>query len=106
MKKLNLLALAAASALGIMTASGTGCSDDTTETTDAGSQITDGGKNNKDGGSDGQDAGSGDAGMPECYDNPQNHFEIINACTNAQKVEKTVDVSAKLLPDGGLPPAP
>ena len=106
MKNLNVLALAAAGVLGIMTASGAGCADDTSNTTtDAGNTVVDAG-NKGDAGNEIVDAGPTDAGTPDCYDNPKTHLEIINACTDAQKIEKTVDVSAKLLPDGGLPPAP
>jgi hypothetical protein len=51
----------------------------------------------------------GDGGaMPDgsdCFMNPTTHYEIINACTNAQKVEKTVNLPL-LYPDGGLPPTP
>ena len=38
----------------------------------------------------------------DCFTNPTNHFEIINACTNAQKVDKHPNLPL-LLPDGGLP---
>jgi hypothetical protein len=40
-----------------------------------------------------------------CYVNPQTHFEIINACTTAQGVDK-LPVLPLLLEDGGLPPLP
>lgn len=50
------------------------------------------------GGSDGGDAGPGD-----CFMNPKTHYEIINACTDAVKIEKN-PVLPKLLADGGLPP--
>lgn len=55
----------------------------------------------------GQDAGGGadggDAGPSDCVMSPKTHAEIINACTNAQKITKN-PVLQKLLPDGGLPP--
>jgi hypothetical protein len=57
---------------------------------DAGPSSPDGGGNTGDGGSD-------------CFENPKTHFEIINACTNAQKITKNPQLN-KLLPDGGLPP--
>jgi hypothetical protein len=48
------------------------------------------------------------AGEPECYDNPTTHREIINACTDAEKIEK--DPVLPLLEEDGslpdLPPAP
>jgi hypothetical protein len=40
-----------------------------------------------------------------CFNNPTTHYEIINACTNAQFVDKTPNLPL-LLPDGGLPPLP
>ena len=40
-----------------------------------------------------------------CFMNPQTHYEIINACTNAQAVDKQPNLPL-LLPDGGLPPLP
>ena len=40
-----------------------------------------------------------------CFENPQTHEEIINACTNAQKIFK--DSHPPLLePDGTLPSLP
>ena len=47
------------------------------------------------------------AGPPDaaCFDNPTTHYEIINACTNAQFVDKHPNLPL-LLPDGGLPPLP
>ena len=40
-----------------------------------------------------------------CFTNPQTHYEIINACTNAQSVDKT-PVLPLQEPDGGMPPLP
>jgi hypothetical protein len=49
-----------------------------------------------------QDAGPPDA---SCFENPQTHYEIINACTTAQQIYK--DTNPPLLePDGTLPPLP
>ena len=49
-----------------------------------------------------QDAGAPDA---SCFENPQTHYEIINACTTAQKIYK--DSHPPLLnPDGTLPMLP
>ncbi len=40
-----------------------------------------------------------------CFTNPTTHKEIINACTDAQKIER--DVTPPLLnPDGSLPQLP
>jgi hypothetical protein len=44
----------------------------------------------------------GDGGPKDCFDNPQTHYEIINACTNATKIQKNPTLP-RLLPDGGLP---
>jgi hypothetical protein len=41
----------------------------------------------------------------DCFTNPKTHFEIINACTSAQKIAKSPSLPL-LLPDGGLPPPP
>ncbi|MET0387690.1 MAG: hypothetical protein ABW321_17095 [Polyangiales bacterium] len=49
----------------------------------------------------GQDAGGGG----DCIKNPTTHLEIINACTDAEVVEKD-PVLPLLLSDGGLPPLP
>ena len=55
-----------------------------------------------------QDAGvtAGDAPADaSCFTNPQTHYEIINACTNAQKIYK--DSHPPLLDqDGTLPSLP
>lgn len=40
-----------------------------------------------------------------CFTNPTTHYEIINACTNAQFVDKHPNLPLTL-PDGGLPPLP
>ena len=60
---------------------------------------------NDSGGSNGDlDAGTlPDGATKDCFDNPKTHFEIINACTNATRIEKNPTLP-KLLPDGGLPP--
>ena len=72
------------------------------------------------GGSGGQgtpgDAGTGpevgvplDAGpeaAPPCVTNPTTYLEIINACTDAQAVDKTDDLSKMNQPDGALGPLP
>ena len=48
-----------------------------------------------------------DGGAPDasCFTNPTTHHEIINACTNAQFVDKNPTLPLRL-PDGGLPPLP
>jgi hypothetical protein len=66
-------------------------------------------------GESGGNNAKGDAGVPvdaapsqpdaSCFTNPQTHDEIINACTDAQKIYK--DSRPPLLePDGTLPPLP
>ncbi len=53
------------------------------------------------------DAGGGDGGgdgsAADCVVNPKTHVEIINACTDASKFDKTPSLPL-LLADGGLPP--
>lgn len=57
-----------------------------------------------------RDAGPKDGGIDapvdaSCFENPQTHYEIINACTTAQKIYK--DSHPPLLnDDGSLPPLP
>jgi hypothetical protein len=41
-----------------------------------------------------------------CFTNPTTYFEIINACTDAEAIDKVVDLSPMSLPDGGLKPLP
>ncbi|MFI5308579.1 MAG: hypothetical protein ACHQ53_14565 [Polyangiales bacterium] len=53
----------------------------------------------------GHDAGSAqDAGVA-CSTHPSTHEEIINACTDAEVVDKNPKLPL-LLADGGLPPLP
>jgi hypothetical protein len=45
--------------------------------------------------------------QPTCFSGtPQNYLDIINACTDAQAIDKQVDLSPMNLPDGGLQPLP
>jgi hypothetical protein len=46
-------------------------------------------------------------GTPDaaCFTNPTTYHEIINACTDAQKIYKNTHPPFEL-PDGGLPPLP
>jgi hypothetical protein len=46
-----------------------------------------------------------DAAVP-CSSNPQTYLEIINACTDAQAIDKVVNLAPMSLPDGGLQPLP
>ncbi len=55
-----------------------------------------------DAGGDGDD----DASPPPCFTNPQTYLEIINACTDAEAIDKTDDLSPMNLADGGLQPLP
>jgi hypothetical protein len=44
---------------------------------------------------------------PTCFSGtPTTYLEIINACTDAQAIDKNVDLSPMNLPDGGLQPLP
>jgi hypothetical protein len=47
----------------------------------------------------------GAGGAPDCYMNPKTHFEIINACTDADKQDKKPTLPLEYA-DGGLPPLP
>lgn len=63
-----------------------------------------------DGGSNPKDAGPKDGGIDSppdasCFENPQTHEEIINACTEAQKIYKDSH-PALMNPDGTLPSLP
>jgi hypothetical protein len=49
--------------------------------------------------------GGGTGGAPDCYPNPMTHLEIINACTDAQRID-AMPVLPLLEMDGGLPPLP
>lgn len=51
------------------------------------------------------DTGATDAGGETCSMSPMTHLEIINACTDAEFVEKAVSLPL-LNPDGTLPPLP
>ena len=47
-----------------------------------------------------------DAGVPpDCYPAPKTHLEIINACTDAERIDAK-PVLPLLTADGGLPPLP
>ena len=54
-----------------------------------------------------KDAGVDASGTPDasCFENPQTHAEIINACTTAQKVYKKPSLPL-LNQDGSLPSLP
>ena len=54
------------------------------------------------------DAGTDGASGPDasCFENPTTHTEIINACTDAQKIYATRPAPPLTLPDGGLPALP
>ncbi len=65
-----------------------------------------GGTGGQTGGTGGQTGGTGGAGgAPDCNMNPMTHVEIINACTDAEKIDKQ-PVLPLLNPDGSLPPLP
>jgi hypothetical protein len=90
---------------------GVACSNDDTPheviVVDSGTGTKDSGGTSTVDSSAGGDSGGGgtDAAEPECFTNPQNHHQLLNACTDAARVDKTVTLP-NLLPDGGLPPLP
>jgi hypothetical protein len=49
-------------------------------------------------------SGTGGGG-PDCVTDPMTHVEIINACTDAEKIDKIVNLPL-LGSDGSLPPLP
>lgn len=56
-----------------------------------------------DGSREGQ--GAGEQQGPDCFENPTNHFELINACTKAVRVERSPSLLL-LEADGSLPAPP
>lgn len=52
-----------------------------------------------------KDAGIDTPADASCFTNPTTHYEIINACTNAQKIYKTTRPPLQSA-DGTLPPLP
>jgi hypothetical protein len=74
----------------------------TTSTTTSSSSTTSSGGT---GGTMGTGGTGGSGGSLDCYPNPMTHVEIINACTDAQKID-AMPVLPLLEPDGGLPPLP
>ena len=60
------------------------------------------GNNQQDGGVQDGPSGPPDA---SCFTNPTTHYEIINACTNAQQIFKNTRPPLQN-PDGTLPPLP
>ncbi len=93
-------AFAASLVLGLATA---GCDDSSStvkETPPTTSSTSSGGSS-----SGASSSGASSSGTPDCFTDPKTHFEIINACTDAQKVTKNPTLT-KLLSDGGLPPLP
>jgi len=75
--------------LGLAAAAGTAC----------------GGGGNKDTPDAGPPADTQTVPDASCFMNPTTHKEIINACTDAQKIERNV-TPPLLNPDGSLPPLP
>lgn len=98
-KGLAVLSLLAASAAFAACDDG-GLPSDTTTTTTTG---TGGGGQGGTGGAGG--VGGTGGGAPDCYLNPTTHEEIINACTDAEKIDKK-PVLPLLNPDGSLPALP
>ena len=52
-----------------------------------------------------KDAGIDTPADASCFENPTTHYQIINACTNAQKIYKTTRPPLQRA-DGTLPPLP
>lgn len=102
MKRIALLPAAALLAFALA-----GCNGDDTSVPHE--SPPDSGTTQADSSTGGGDSGAGDSGQaggePDCYPNPKTHHEIINACTDAQAVDKK-PVLPLLQPDGSLPPLP
>lgn len=77
------------------------CDDDSNAVVE---NVDGGGQTSGDAGPINFDAGVDEAGnQKDCFDPPyKSHFEIINGCTNADKITRT-PTSTKLLADGGVP---
>lgn len=101
-----LFLLFAASALGAALTA-TSCGDDLpSDTVSSSSGSSSGsGSSSSSSGVGGSGGTGGGGGAPDCYMNPMTHVEIINACTDAERVDKTPDLPL-LGADGGLPPLP
>lgn len=107
----TLLGALAASAL--LTSCDGGVPSDTTSGGTAGvaGESPQGGSAGSSGGSGGaaganpQGGTAGTAGAPDCSMSPKTHEEIINACSDAEKVDK-MPALPLLKPDGSLPPLP
>ena len=86
-----------------------GCKDDgegTGPSIDAGTSVDSSTSPAADTGLPPSDAGLAvDAGALDCYTAPKSYVEIINACTDAEKVIKNPTLPL-LGPDGSLPPLP
>lgn len=115
MKIMNTRILTLLATSGIIAASMLGfvaCSDDNAVTEPAGGSTsgTSGSTSGQSSGDAGPlkfDAGLDDAGNPKnCFDPPlTTHLQIINACTNADKIVRTPK-SSKIPTDGGALPKP
>jgi len=86
----------------VLLASALGC---TPSAGQASSTADSGGSSPIDAGDAAKD-GPGTPPAPTCFTNPHTYLEIINACTDAQAIDKTDDLSPMTLPDGALRPLP
>lgn len=84
-----------------------GCGDENPSTSTASSSSSSGNGSSSSGagGEGGAGGGGAGGGEPACYTDPKTHVEIINACTDAEMVDKVVNLPL-LQPDGSLPPLP
>ncbi len=77
--------------------------------TPSGAQPSSAADSGSSGPTDAGDAGKDAPGTPPaptCFTNPHTYLEIINACTDAQAIDKADDLSPMTLPDGALRPLP
>jgi hypothetical protein len=104
----RMAVLMAAAGIAIVASLPFGCDDTPPEGTPTGGSGPTGpgsGAGPGSGGTGAMGTGGTGGGEPDCFDNPTTHYEIINACTDAEALEKN-PVLPLLNADGSLPPIP
>jgi hypothetical protein len=79
--------------------------DDTDAAVDTPSDSDDAGSAGDDAGTEPSEDGGDPPGPSDCFTDPKTYLEIINACTDAEKLDKMPTLPL-LLADGGLPALP
>jgi hypothetical protein len=92
--------------LGVFALAQGACSnDDTVHDTPADSGTSPGNDSGGGGGGDGGGGGTDGATGDDCVKDPKTHEDLLNACTDAVKIDKQPKLPL-MLADGGLPPLP